>query len=100
MLKKKAKKYMNKEQLALYFFMCYYLIKEDKYMEELVKLITENGISVVCVCFMIYYILTTSKENNKILTTMTTTLQSISDRLEILEKSMLKRNKQKDDKDV
>lgn len=69
-------------------------------MEELVKLITENGISVVCVCFMIYYILTTSRENNKILTTMTTTLQSISDRLEILEKSMLKRNKQKDDNNV
>lgn len=68
-------------------------------MEELVKLITENGISVVCVCFMIYYILTTSRENNKILTTMTATLQSISDRLEILEKSMLKR-KNKDGKDV
>ena len=64
-------------------------------MEELVKLIVDNGISVICVAFMIYYILTTSKENNKIMTSMITTLQSISDRLEILEKSMLKRKKDK-----
>lgn len=62
-------------------------------MEELIKLIVDNGISVICVAFMIYYILTTSKENNKIMTSMITTLQSISDRLEILEKSMLKRKK-------
>ena len=62
-------------------------------MEELIKLIVDNGISVISVGFMIYYILTTSKENNKIMTNMITTLQSISDRLEILEKSMLKRKK-------
>jgi len=62
-------------------------------MEELIKLIVDNGISVISVGFMIYYILTTSRENNKIMTNMITTLQSISDRLEILEKSMLKRKK-------
>lgn len=65
-------------------------------MEELIKLIVDNGISVISVGFMIYYILTTSRENNKIMTNMITTLQSISDRLEILEKSMLKRKKDKD----
>lgn len=68
-------------------------------MEELVKLIVDNGISVISVGFMIYYILTTSKENNKIMTNMITTLQSISDRLEILEKSMLKKKKYKDEED-
>ena len=66
-------------------------------MEELIKLIVDNGISVISVGFMIYYILTTSRENNKIMTNMITTLQSISDRLEILEKSMLKRKKDKDE---
>jgi hypothetical protein len=60
-------------------------------MEELVKLITDNGISVICVAYMIYFSLTTMRDMNKTLTTMTATLQSISDRLEILEKSMLKR---------
>ncbi len=60
-------------------------------MEELVKLIADNGISVICVAYMIYFSLTTMRDMNKTLTTMTATLQSISDRLEILEKSMLKR---------
>lgn len=60
-------------------------------MEELVKLIADNGISVICVAYMIYFSLTTMRDMNKTLTTMTITLQSISDRLEILEKSMLKR---------
>lgn len=62
-------------------------------MGDLVKLITENGISVICVAYMIYFSLTTMRDMNKTLTTMTATLQSISDRLEILEKSMLKRKK-------
>lgn len=65
-------------------------------MEELVKLIVDNGISVICVAYMIYFSLTTMKDMNKTLTSMTVTLQSISDRLEILEKSMLKRKKEKD----
>jgi hypothetical protein len=60
-------------------------------MEELVKLITDNGISVICVAYMTCFSLTTMRDMNKTLTTMTATLQSISDRLEILEKSMLKR---------
>lgn len=65
-------------------------------MQELIKLIVDNGISVISVAFFIYYILTTSKENNKIMSNMVSTLQSISDRLEILEKSMLKKKKDKD----
>lgn len=69
-------------------------------MEELIKLIVDNGISVISVGFMIYYILTTSRENNKIMTNMIATLQSISDRLEILEKSMLKRKKDNNSEEV
>lgn len=48
-------------------------------MEELIKLISDNGISVISVGFFIYYILTTSRENNKLMTNMITTLQSISE---------------------
>lgn len=66
-------------------------------MGELIKLIADNGISVICVAYMIYFSLTTMRDMNKTLTTMTGTLQSISDRLEILEKSMLKKkNNSKD----
>lgn len=68
-------------------------------METLIKLITENGIAIVCVGYMIYFNLTTMKDMDKTLTTMTATLQSISDRLEILEKSMLKRKKTKDEEE-
>ena len=35
-------------------------------MEELVNIITQNGIGVVCVGFMIYFISTTLKDNNKL----------------------------------
>lgn len=62
-------------------------------MSDLVKLITDNGISVICVAYMIYFSLTTMKDMNKTLISITATLQSISDRLEILEKSMLKKKK-------
>lgn len=54
-------------------------------MEELVKLIVDNGISVICVAYLILFSLTTMKEMNKTLTQMTVTLQSINDRLQNLE---------------
>ena len=62
-------------------------------MESIIKLIIESGIAVMCVAYMIYFQNTTMRDMNKTLTAMTATLQSISDRLEILEKSMLKRKK-------
>lgn len=68
-------------------------------MEELVKLITENGISVICVAFLIFLTWYIIKNMNQTLLTITTTLQSISDRLEILEKSMLKKKKYKDEEE-
>lgn len=47
-------------------------------MEELINLITNNGIGVICVAFMIYFINTTMKENNKILDDMQKTLVAIN----------------------
>ena len=68
-------------------------------MESIIKLIIESGIAVMCVAYMIYFQNTTMRDMNKTLTAMTATLQSISDRLEILEKSMLKRKKYKEEED-
>ena len=68
-------------------------------MESIIKLIIESGIAVMCVAYMIYFQNTTMRDMNKTLTDMTATLQSISDRLEILEKSMLKRKKYKEEEE-
>lgn len=46
-------------------------------MEELIKLIVDNGISVVCVGFLMYYILVVQRDNRKILEDMSSTLISI-----------------------
>lgn len=53
-------------------------------MEELIKLIVDNGIGVVCVGFMIYFINTTMKDNNKILDDMQKTLVAINTNLTTL----------------
>ena len=50
-------------------------------MEELINLITNNGIGVICVAFMIYFINTTMKENNTILDEMQKTLVAINTNL-------------------
>ena len=68
-------------------------------MESIIKIIVESGIACMCVAYMIYFQNTTMRDMNKTLTAMTGTLQSISDRLEILEQAMMRRNK-KDDKNV
>lgn len=47
-------------------------------MEELIKLMVDNGLSVVCVAYLIYFQLTTMKE-------MLRTLGSINERLTIIE---------------
>ena len=53
-------------------------------MEDIISLITQNGIGVVCVGFMIYFINTTLKDNNKILDEMQKTLVSIQTTLNML----------------
>lgn len=46
-------------------------------MQDLITLITQNGIGVVCVAFMIYFINTTMKDNTTILNEMQKTLVAI-----------------------
>lgn len=53
-------------------------------MEELINLITNNGIGVICVAFMIYFINTTMKDNNKILDDIQKTLVAINANLTTL----------------
>lgn len=53
-------------------------------MEELINLITNNGIGVICVAFMIYFINTTMKDNNKILDDIGKTLVEINSNLTTL----------------
>lgn len=47
-------------------------------MQDLINILTNNGIGIVCVAYMIYFQLTTMKE-------MLNTLSSIDKRLAILE---------------
>ena len=54
-------------------------------MDDLVKILTDNGISVVCVAFMIYYILVSQKENNRVLQEIEKTLTAICTLLGIKE---------------
>lgn len=61
-------------------------------MEGLVQLIVNNGIGVVCVAYMIYFQLVTMRDMNKTLVTITTTLQSINDRLNSIEDNIDKRS--------
>jgi uncharacterized protein YoxC len=53
-------------------------------MEDIIDIITQNGIGIVCVAFMIYFISTTLKENNKILDEIQKTLVSIQTTLNLL----------------
>lgn len=51
-------------------------------MSDLIQLIVNNGIGVVCVGYMIYFQLTTMKDMNKTLTEMTTTLKIMNEDIE------------------
>lgn len=53
-------------------------------MQDFVTLITQNGIGVVCVGFLIYFINTTLKDNNKILDEIQKTLVGIQTTLTML----------------
>ena len=53
-------------------------------MQDLIVLLTQNGIGVVCVAFMIYFINTTLKDNNKVLDEMQKTLVSIQTTLTMM----------------
>lgn len=64
-------------------------------MEDIVKLATDNGISIVCVGFMIYYILVSQKENNRVLQEIEKTLTAIVTVLGIKEDDIEKVKKSK-----
>lgn len=63
-------------------------------MEELIKLIVDNGISVVCVGYLIYFSLTTMKDIQRTMTEMTTTLEVIKEEIRSL-KSVKSKSKEK-----
>ena len=59
-------------------------------MENLINLITQNGIGVICVAFLIYFINTTMKDNNKILDDIQKTLVAINGNLTTLSSRVVK----------
>lgn len=65
-------------------------------MQDIINLITQNGIGVVCVGFMIYFINSTLKDNNKILDEMQKTLVSIQATLSTLNERVNDLEKRKD----
>lgn len=52
-------------------------------MEEIVKLVVDNGIGVACVVFLIYFINSTMKDNNKTLDQIQQTLVAIKTTLDL-----------------
>lgn len=51
-------------------------------MNDIITLIVNNGIGVVCVAYFIYFNATTMKEMNKTLTAMTTRLELMNQDIE------------------
>ena len=54
-------------------------------MSDLITLITNNGIGVVCVAYLIYFQNTSMKEQTKTLIEISTNLTRINERLEKIE---------------
>ena len=72
-------------------------------MTDLINLLTQNGIGIVCVAFMIYFITHTLERNNEILDKIQQTLvaiqvnlDSVTNRLNVIE-SKVKKGVKKDD---
>lgn len=51
-------------------------------MSDLIQLIVNNGIGVVCVAYMIYFQLTTMKEMNKTMNEVSTSLKLMNQDIE------------------
>jgi hypothetical protein len=47
-------------------------------MEELIKIIADNGISVTCVCFLMYYILVVQRDTKLVLQNMITAINEMN----------------------
>ena len=59
-------------------------------MEEFINLIFNNGIGVVCVAFILYFVNTTMKKLTENQEKTNLILQSLTDRLESIEKEIRK----------
>lgn len=59
-------------------------------MEDLIKLIVNNGIGVVCVGYMIYFQLTTMKEMNKTMNEVSTSLKLMNQDIEEIKNKLNK----------
>lgn len=59
-------------------------------MNDLITLITNHGIGVVCVAYLIYFQSTTMKDMNITLTQISTNLAMINERLEKIENKKVK----------
>ena len=47
-------------------------------MEELIKIIADNGISVACVCFLMYYILVVQRDTKLVLQNMISSIDEMN----------------------
>ena len=59
-------------------------------MTELINLITNNGIGIVCVAYLIYFQSTTMKDMSETLMQISTNLIKINERLEKIENKKVK----------
>lgn len=55
---------------------------EGDFMEEMIKVISDNGISIVCVAYLIYFQSTTMRQILETLTSMNTRLMFIENKLD------------------
>lgn len=62
--------------------MLYPHFKEGDYMDEIVNMIINNGIGIVCVAYLIYFQNTTMTEMLRTLNSINTRLSIIEDKLE------------------
>lgn len=60
-------------------------------MEELINLIVNNGIGIVCVAYLIYFQSTTMKEMNKTLDNVNENLTRMNERLSSIENQVGKK---------
>lgn len=59
-------------------------------MNDLINLITNNGIGIVCVAYLIYFQSTTMKDMSETLIQISTNLIKINERLEKIESKKVK----------
>ena len=59
-------------------------------MNDLITLISNNGIGIVCVAYLMYFQNTTMKDMSKTLTQISTNLTLINERLEKIENKKVK----------